>query len=288
MTMKRTRNILKWGARAGENDTIIRSPSTKVGFATNVGRVRSVDEDSLLATEIQTAFLSQPRTRLLLMVADGMGGHRRGDVASKIVVQTVARTLLPMLTSEEEVSRAEYCTALLDAVVGANQAVFDRAQSSPEYEGMGTTLALAVVDGRNLYVSNVGDSRVYLVNKREICQVTRDHSLVQEMVDRGEITAEEARHHPRKNVITMVLGVYGEVTPDVGCLTVEPGDRVLLCCDGLVNHVEDGDIHRVVVETGDPQRACEILVALANKDGGKDNISVVLAPIPKEPRKEDK
>ncbi|HKZ62958.1 MAG TPA: Stp1/IreP family PP2C-type Ser/Thr phosphatase [Thermoplasmata archaeon] len=286
--MKRTRNILKWGARAGENDTIIRSPSTKVGFATNVGRVRSVDEDSLLATEIQTAFLSQPRTRLLLMVADGMGGHRRGDVASKIVVQTVARTLLPMLTSEEEVSRAEYCTALLDAVVGANQAVFDRAQSSPEYEGMGTTLALAVVDGRNLYVSNVGDSRVYLVNKREICQVTRDHSLVQEMVDRGEITAEEARHHPRKNVITMVLGVYGEVTPDVGCLTVEPGDRVLLCCDGLVNHVEDGDIHRVVVETGDPQRACEILVALANKDGGKDNISVVLAPIPKEPRKEDK
>jgi len=288
VTMKRTRNILKWGARAGENDTIIRSPSTKVGFATNVGRVRSVDEDSLLATEIQTAFLSQPRTRLLLMVADGMGGHRRGDVASKIVVQTVARTLLPMLTSEEEVSRAEYCTALLDAVVGANQVVFDRAQSSPEYEGMGTTLALAVVDGRNLYVSNVGDSRVYLVNKREICQVTRDHSLVQEMVDRGEITAEEARHHPRKNVITMVLGVYGEVTPDVGCLTVEPGDRVLLCCDGLVNHVEDGDIHRVVVETGDPQRACEILVALANKDGGKDNISVVLAPIPKEPRKEDK
>ena len=286
--MKRTRNILKWGARAGENDTIIRSPSTKVGFATNVGRVRSVDEDSLLATEIQTAFLSQPRTRLLLMVADGMGGHRRGDVASKIVVQTVARTLLPMLTSEEEVSRAEYCTALLDAVVGANQVVFDRAQSSPEYEGMGTTLALAVVDGRNLYVSNVGDSRVYLVNKREICQVTRDHSLVQEMVDRGEITAEEARHHPRKNVITMVLGVYGEVTPDVGCLTVEPGDRILLCCDGLVNHVEDGDIHRVVVETGDPQRACEILVALANKDGGKDNISVVLAPVPKEPRKEDK
>src|SRR3972149_3817011 len=174
--MKRTRNILKWGARAGENDTIIRSPSTKVGFAPNVGRVRSGAGDSLLATEIQPAFLSQPRTRLLLMVADGMGGHRRGDVASKIVVQPVARTLPPMLTSEEEVSRAEYCTALLDAVVGANQAVFDRAQSSPEYEGMGTTLALAVVDGRNLYVSNVGGSRVYLVNKRESWQGAREPS----------------------------------------------------------------------------------------------------------------
>src|SRR3989337_1080282 len=176
--MKRTRNILKWGARAGENETIIRSPSTKVGFATNVGRVRSVDEDSLLATEIQTAFLSQPRTRLLLMVADGMGGHRRGDVASKIAVQRVARILLPMLASEEEIPRATYHSALQEAVVEANQAVFEKAQSSPEYEGMGTTATLAIVDGQSLHVANVGDSRAYIVNKREICQVTRDHSLV--------------------------------------------------------------------------------------------------------------
>lgn len=148
---------------------------------------------------------------------------------------------------------------------------------------MGTTLSLAVVDGGHLHVANVGDSRTYIINTQEIFQVTRDHSLVQELVDRGELLPEEARHHPRKNVITMALGVYDEVTPDIGCLTTEPDDMVLLCCDGLINHVEDEDIHRVVVESSDPQTACEILVSLANKGGGTDNISVILArahPLP--------
>ena len=147
---------------------------------------------------------------------------------------------------------------------------------------MGTTLSLAIVDGRNLYVANVGDSRTYVINDREIFQVTRDHSLVQEMVDRGELSPEDARHHPRKNVITMALGVYDEVTPDIGCLTMEPSDSILLCCDGLINHVEDEDIQRVVVETSDPQTACDILVALANKGGGADNISVIIARAPEQ------
>ena len=260
--------------------TIMRSPNRKLGFATNVGRVRPVDEDSVLAMEVRTAFLSESRTRLLLMVADGMGGRRRGDVASRIAVQTAVRTLLPLLTSEEDIPRAVYHRELRSAITEANQAIFAEAQGNPEHEGMGTTLSLAVADGRSLHVANVGDSRVYVINRREICQVTRDHSLVQEMVDRGELLPEEARHHPRKNVITMALGIYSEVAPDIGCLTVEPGDMVLLCCDGLINHVEDDDIQRVVVETSDPQRACDILVALANKGGGTDNISVVIAPVP--------
>jgi len=258
----------------------MRSPNPKVGFASNIGRVRKVDEDSVLAIEMRTAFLSESRIRLLMMVADGMGGHRRGDVASRIAAQTVARSLLPLLTSAGEIPRAMYHRELRDAVVQANQALFAEAEQHPECEGMGTTLSLAVADGRSLHIANVGDSRVYLVNSREICQVTRDHSLVQEMVDRGELTAEEARHHPKKNVITMALGVYAEVTPDIGCLTVESGDRVLVCCDGLINHVEDDEIHRVVVETSDPQTACDILVALANKGGGTDNISVIVARVP--------
>jgi len=262
------------------SDTIIRSPRGEVGFASNVGRVRPVDEDSILAVEMRMAFLSEPRTRLLLMVADGMGGHFRGEVASRIAVQTVARTLLPLLTSEEDIPRATYYRGLGAAVARGNQAIFAEAERHPECEGMGTTLSLAVADGRSLHVANAGDSRVYIVNAREIFQVTRDHSLVQEMVDRGELLPEEAKHHPRKNVITMALGVYEEVTPDIGCLTMEPGDSVLLCCDGLINHVEDEDIHRVVVETSDPQRACEILVALANKGGGTDNISVIIARAP--------
>jgi protein phosphatase len=251
-----------------------------MGFASNVGRVRPVDEDSILAIEVRTAFRSEARTRLLLMVADGMGGHRRGDVASRIAVQSVAQSLLPLLTSETDIPRAIYHDELRVAIASANQAIIAEAQRHPECEGMGTTLSLAVADGRTLHVANAGDSRAYIVNSREIYQVTRDHSLVQEMVDRGELSPDDARHHPRKNVITMALGVYDEVTPDIGCLTMEPSDRILLCCDGLINHVEDDEIQRVVVETSDPQTACDILVALANKGGGTDNISVIIARAP--------
>ena len=272
-----TRKIAGKGVPEGSSDTIVRSPQGEVGFASNVGRVRAVDEDSILAMEVRTAYLSQARTRLLLMVADGMGGHRRGEIASRIAVQTVASNLLPLLTSEQEILRATYHHELQAAVGEANQAIFAEARAHPECEGMGTTLSMAVADGRSLHVANAGDSRVYLVNAREIYQITRDHSLVQEMLDRGELLPQEARHHPRKNVITMALGVFEEMTPDIGCVTMEPGDMVLLCCDGLINHVEDEDIQRVVVETRDPQTACEILVALANKGGGTDNISVILA-----------
>ncbi|TLZ44509.1 MAG: Stp1/IreP family PP2C-type Ser/Thr phosphatase [Methanobacteriota archaeon] len=269
---------------AGGTETVIRSSRGRLGFASNVGKVRRVDEDSLLAMEIQTAYLSEPRTRMLLMVADGMGGHSRGDVASRTAVRAVAGTILPVLTSQEDIPRSTYDRELRAAVANANQAIFDEARRHPECEGMGTTLSLAVVDGRDLYIANVGDSRTYIINEQEIFQVTRDHSLVQELVDRGELRPEEARHHPKKNVITMALGVYDEVTPDIGCLTAEPGDLVLVCCDGLINHVEDEDIQRVVVESTDPQTACEILVALANKGGGTDNISVIIARVQPPPR----
>ena len=276
------RTVADKGARPGTGDTIIRAPHGKMGFASNVGRVRPVDEDSILALEIRTAFRSEARTRLLLMVADGMGGHRRGDVASRIAVQAVARTLLPLLTSETDIARAIYHNELRAAIGIANQAIIEEAQLHPECEGMGTTLSLAIADGRTLHVANAGDSRAYIVNAREIYQVTRDHSLVQEMVDRGELSPDDARHHPRKNVITMALGVYDEVTPDIGCLTMERSDSILLCCDGLINHVEDDEIQRVVVETSDPQTACDILVALANKGGGTDNISVIIARAPEQ------
>ncbi len=256
---------------------IARSRARKLGFATSVGKVRRVDEDAILAMDVGTAFLSEARSRLLLIVADGMGGHSRGDVASRIAVHTAVSTLLPPMMRDAEISPATYYRELQAAVADANRAILAEARKNPECEGMGTTLSIAVMDGRNLHVANVGDSRVYIVNDREICQVTRDHSLVQELVDRGELSPEEARHHPRKNVITRVVGYYGEVMPDIGCLTLVPGDMVLLCCDGLTNHVEDREIQRVVSESIDPQQAAEMLVAMANEDGGTDNISVILA-----------
>src|SRR5205823_4200420 len=152
---------------AGGTETVIRSSRGRLGFASNVGKVRRVDEDSLLAMEIQTAYLSEPRTRMLLMVADGMGGHSRGDVASRTAVRAVAGTILPVLTSQEDIPRSTYDRELRAAVANANQAIFDEARRHPECEGMGTTLSLAVVDGRDLYIANVGDSRTYIINEQE-------------------------------------------------------------------------------------------------------------------------
>ncbi|TMA06544.1 MAG: serine/threonine-protein phosphatase, partial [Methanobacteriota archaeon] len=186
------RKIVENRGSTGAADTVIRSPRRRLGFASNVGKVRPVDEDSLLAMEVQTAYLSEPRTRLLLMVADGMGGHRRGDVASRTAVRAVARTILPLLTTPEDIPQGTYDQELRAAVDQANKAIFAEAARNPECAGMGTTLSLGIVDGRDLYVANVGDSRAYIINEREIFQVTRDHSLVQEMVDRGELSPEEA------------------------------------------------------------------------------------------------
>jgi len=250
----------------------------RIGFATSVGRVRPLDEDSIFVAEIGTAFRSVARRRILLLVADGMGGHRRGDIASKIASQTMANALQPLLMSEDEISAATYHREFKAAVTMANRAIFEEARRDPQDGGMGTTLSLAVIDGRSLYLAHVGDSRVYVVNSREIIQVTRDHSLVQELVNRGELSPREARRHPRKNVITRVVGYYAEVTPDVGCLTLSPSDLVLVCCDGLTNHVEEEEIRHIVSENRDPQLACDALVDMANERGGTDNISVILAP----------
>src|SRR6059036_717955 len=204
--MKRTYTGTRKAAPMGA--TVIRPRHRRPGFATNIGRVRRVDEDSIVALDVRTAYLSNERTRLLLMVADGMGGHSRGDVASRLAAQAVVGAMLPLLTSDEEVPTATYHRGIQTAVALANQTILAYAQARPECEGMGTTVSLVVADGNNLHIANVGDSRVYLSNDQEICQGTRDHSMVQEMVDRGEITPEEARRHPKKNVITRVVGYY--------------------------------------------------------------------------------
>jgi protein phosphatase len=142
---------------------------------------------------------------------------------------------------------------------------------------MGTTLTIAVIDGQMLLAGHVGDSRAYLINDKEIVQITKDHSLVQEMVEKGEITAQQARTHPRRNVITRVVGYYGKVEPDVVKWSLEEGDRVLVCCDGLIIHLTDEEIKQTVLQNPDPQQAAAKLIALANQRGGQDNISVIIA-----------
>jgi PPM family protein phosphatase len=233
------------------------------GAATDPGRVRKANEDSLLAVTYAFA------------VADGMGGHAAGEVASAIALQTVESRM-----GQEPATVA----SVTDVVRAANEAVFRRSVEEPASRGMGTTLTLiapaAGADGRDhLVVANVGDSRAYLLADGQLRQLTRDHSYVEEMLAAGQITAEEARRHPHRHVVTRALGVEQSVAVDTWLVTPEPGDRYLLCSDGLVNEVSDEAIADIITGAAGPQAAAEALVVAANAAGGRDNISVVVIEV---------
>ena len=233
----------------------------RYGSATDVGRVRQNNEDDLL--------VASP----LFAVADGMGGHAAGEVASGIAVQMLG----------EGFSRDNTTGGLADAVRAANRAVWEKAQEDPELRGMGTTLtAVALVDDDGqevLAVVNVGDSRAYRLQHGRLEQLTEDHSLVEELVRTGRIRADEAHTHPQKHVLTRVLGVDPDV--EVDCFRVIPyrGDRFLLASDGLFNEVDDRTIAAVLTRTDDPEAAAGELVDLAKSNGGSDNITAVVVDV---------
>lgn len=206
----------------------------------------------------------------LFLVADGMGGHTAGQVASGIAIEAML-----------EAARA--CTAggslterLRTAVARANEQILRAAAERQELAGMGTTLVALLVCGGRAAVAHVGDSRVYRVRAGGIRQLTDDHSLVGELQRRGEISADAAREHPHRHVLTRALGVRTEAEPDLGELTVDPGDVFVLCSDGLTHHVRDEEIANAVAGEPDLAGACGRLVALANARGGEDNVTVLL------------
>ena len=205
----------------------------------------------------------------LFIVADGMGGHNAGDLASRYTVET-------MVDYIEGASEKRPIPLLEAAVQEANKKVMEKSLADRSLEGMGTTVVAATVHGNCLYVANVGDSRLYLMDDG-IQQITRDHSLVEEMVRAGEIGREEARTHPEKNIITRAVGVKNKIRVDFFDVALNPGDIILLCSDGLTNMVEDQDILRAVKKEASLEAAAHKLVSMANRNGGKDNISVVLA-----------
>jgi serine/threonine protein phosphatase PrpC len=223
-----------------------------VGAATDIGQVREGNEDSFLIVEP------------LYAVADGMGGHRGGEVASSLALETVQG-----MFERREGSLAEQ-------VAEANRAVFDRSQSDRKVSGMGTTLTAAQVDGNRVHLVHVGDSRAYLLRGGELTQITEDHTLVHRMVMEGEISEEEAETHPHRSILTRALGVDRNIQVDEGDLEVAPGDRLLLCTDGLTGMVAEGQIREILLETVDPQEAVEKLVRGANSAGGIDNITAVI------------
>ena len=205
-----------------------------------------------------------------LAVADGMGGHKAGDFASKYTVNTGAgRTgKKRRLTSRKR---------FLRNIVGiANHKLIEVAATDVKLEGMGTTLVAGTVIGNTLYFANVGDSRLYLINEK-IRQISKDHSLVEEMVRLGGIKAEEAKNHPDKNIITRAIGVKEDVEADIYEYRLKKGDVILMCTDGLSNMVEDEDMFDIVKGSRDVVEAVEMLIEKANSNGGRDNIGVVLA-----------
>lgn len=230
---------------------------------TDVGVKRSVNQDFVYASDQPVGNLSN-----LFIVADGMGGHNAGDLASRYTVETMVDYI--------EGARERRPIPLLEAAVeAANRTVMEKAISDKGLEGMGTTVVAATVQDDCLYVANVGDSRLYVLDTA-IHQITRDHSLVEEMVRAGQLNREEARNHPEKNIITRAVGVKNRVRIDFFDVGLYPGDKFLLCTDGLTNMVEDEDIYALVKKEPSLEAAVRKLVAAANRNGGRDNISVVL------------
>ncbi len=228
--------------------------------STDVGRRRSANEDCF-------AIVSELG---LYLVADGMGGHSAGQVASRLAVESAVAAL-----GDLESATATPTDKLRTAVAAANRAIFTTAQEKSELTGMGTTLVALLAGGQRIALAHVGDSRAYLVRGGRIRQLTDDHSLVAELVRRHEIDAHDALEHPHRHVLTRALGVRHSVEPDLAELTPARGDVFVLCSDGLTGHVLDEEIAKEVGSTSDLEAVCGRLVDLANSRGGDDNITVV-------------
>jgi len=211
-------------------------------------------------------------TRNLFAVADGLGGHQGGEVASKIAVETLAALDEGGPWSDERSA----LDALRQAIRAANLKIRDAASRDRSLHNMGTTLTVVLEDGLTFHLAHIGDSRAYLFRNGQLTRLTEDHSLVQQFVNEGRLTPEEAEHHPQASIITRALGMDVEVEPDVATFRREPGDRLLLCTDGLSRVVDEPTIRRVLGRVVDPQEAADDLVARANDEGGPDNITVVI------------
>jgi protein phosphatase len=260
-------------------------PALRLALAarSDVGIVRSINEDTCYSGEFATA---DGAIGTLLLVADGMGGHEGGEVASQLAAETVKGELRAALSAGVPDTDAAWHALLRAAAITANQRIYERSRAGAAARGMGTTLTVALVAGRRAHLAHVGDSRAYLITPAGAAgegltweQLTTDHSLVARLVDIGQLTPEQARVHPQRNMIYRSLGTDPATDVDTLSKALAPGDVLLLCSDGLVNHVDDAELARIALDEPSEARACERLIALANQRGGKDNISVIVARI---------
>lgn len=255
-------------------------PRLEVGWATDVGEVRRHNEDTaLIITSAHDGETALP-TFGLFVLADGMGGHQAGEVASSLAARVVAHHIvrqfyLPILISQEhDTYQPALNEVLVAAVQAANNAVAE------QVPGGGTTLTCALVLGPRAYFAHVGDSRAYVVTAEELDQITHDHSLVDRLVELGQLTRDEAAIHPQKNVLYRAVGQSGLLEVDTPVCTIPHGGRLLLCSDGLWSIVSEAEMLNIVTTAPSLQAACESLVAAANRAGGPDNVTAILAKPP--------
>lgn len=241
-----------------------RSKGMRSCCVTDVGQKRTTNQDFVFASDTPVGPLPN-----LLIVADGMGGHQAGDMASRYAAEVIVSHI--KRSRERNPIRV-----LRSAIETANERVLEKAAEDEELSGMGTTVVAATVVENYLYVANVGDSRLYLI-RDHIRQITRDHSLVGEMVRAGELSPEQARNHPNKNIITRAVGAGQKLEIDFFDEDLRKGDILLLCSDGLSNMVEDEEIEKIIKSGRELPKIAMDLIERANRNGGKDNIAVVLA-----------
>ncbi len=234
---------------------------------TDVGRTRQCNQDFIYSTTESIGSLDN-----LFLLADGMGGHRAGDFAARCAIEKVYQKIAK--TEELDVK-----SNFEEAIQIANRELFFISSTEAQYRGMGTTLVCATIADGKAVIANVGDSRLYKIRGEEIEQITVDHSFVEELIAKGGIQREEARNHPKRNFITRAVGVASRVEIDFFTTTVEEGDQILLCSDGLTNMLTDQEIAEVMKENSNIEVACQDLMDQANAKGGLDNISIILVQV---------
>lgn len=251
----------------------------------DVGLVRTNNEDSFLIASPTSDFVNRnpaelngiiPQNGTMFLVADGMGGAQAGEVASRMAVETVGRNFIDALGKQVVVDQQSLITALTETIREANELIYQQGQKRTELNGMGTTLTAAIVLGGTILFAQLGDSRAYLARKGVISQMTKDQSLVAQMVASGSLTPEEAKTHPKRNVILQALGIQSQVDVAITFAELRRGDQIVLCSDGLSGKVDAEEI-KEFLEKFEPKAACQGLVRMARERGGEDNITVIVA-----------
>ncbi|NMB27618.1 MAG: Stp1/IreP family PP2C-type Ser/Thr phosphatase [Tissierellia bacterium] len=238
----------------------------EIGIKTDVGKIRDNNQDAY--------YISPKGDYSLFIIADGMGGHKAGEIASKMAIDIISNSLKSLLT-DLTVEDKDIEDRIKNSIYEANDKIYKKSIEDEKFSGMGTTVTLAYVIDEKIFIGHAGDSRAYLFKNGILSQLTKDHSLVEELIRNGSISKEEAKHHPQRNIITRAVGTSKEIKAD---LVVEPkskDDILLLCTDGLTNMLDDDEIRDSLLINKDIQKACEELVRLSNDKGGFDNITIL-------------